>query len=223
MRILIIEDEVRIANNIKDVLSSLHYSVDIALSASEAINYAEVEDYDVIILDWMLPDMDGILVCNKLRAEKIDTPILFLTAKAQIEDKVQGLNAGADDYLTKPFSMDELVARIKALIRRKSDSRSPIINVADITINTNTHEVMRGKRAISLSPKEYLLLEYLVLNKGKALNRMDILSHVWGDEVDAFSNTVDVHIRYLRKKLDDTFSPKVIKTVKGTGYMILDL
>jgi len=221
MRVLVVDDEQRITSNIKDYLVSDGHTVDTAANGEDALVLADINSYDLVILDWMLPDMDGPKICKVLRENKIDSPVLMLTAKSQLEDKVEGLNAGADDYLTKPFEFDELDARIRALLRRKiGGSSTPLIRIADFTLDTNTREVTRGGQKVDLAPREFSLLEYLVLNRGKALGRTDILEHVWGESVDQFSNTVDVHIRYLRKKIDDDFDTKLIKTVKGKGYML---
>lgn len=223
MHILLIEDDIRIATNIMKMLAIAGFTATIARTAHDALLHAETESYDVIILDWMLPDIEGIAVCRMLREQQNMTPIIMLTAKSQLEDKVEGLLTGADDYLTKPFEMEELLARVKALIRRKSGKTlSPVIRVADLTVNANTHEVTRGGTIISLAPREYSLLEYLLLHIGEAIDRLALLHHVWGENTDPFSNTVDVHVRYLRKKIDDPFSKKLIKTVKGKGYMVCD-
>lgn len=221
MHVLIIEDDSVIAKNIQKMLRTEGMTSTISLSGKDGIYRSEVGTYDVIILDWMLPDKSGIEVCETIRSKENRTPIIILTAKSQLEDKITGLNMGADDYLTKPFAMEELIARVKALIRRKSGvTVSPILAIADLSVNTNTHEVKRGKKVILLAPREYALLEYLILNKGKTVTREALLHHVWGEDIDPFSNTVDVHIRYLRKKIDDKFSKKLIKTIKNTGYAI---
>lgn len=222
MRFLIVEDDKRLAKNLAYILKEHGWVCDVAENAEEALFQTEVEEYDLAILDWMLPDEDGVSLCKKLRGKGQDFPILFLTAKSEIEDKVKGLECGADDYLTKPFVTEELSARIKALLRRKSGKPEPLITISDLVINTNMHQVKRGRAEIELAPREYSLLEYLAFNKGKALDRFSILNHVWGEGADEFSNTVDVHIRYLRKKIDEGFAQKLIKTVKGKGYMICD-
>lgn len=221
MRILIVEDDERIGKNIEKMLKRELYAVDLVHNAEDALYQAEIEDYDVIILDRMLPDKEGLEVCSTLRKNKNKSGIIMLTAKVQLEDKIEGLSEGADDYLTKPFAMEELISRVKALIRRKSGiPQTPIISVFDLTMNTNTCEVMRGNKKVNLSPKEYSLLEYLARNCNRVVDRMELMSHVWGEEIDEFSNTVDVHIRYLRRKIDDPFSKKLIKTVKNKGYML---
>lgn len=221
MHVLIIEDDNIIARNIQKMLKTVGITSTISLSGEDGIYQLEIETYDVIVLDWMLPGQQGIEVCKIIRKKDNKTPIIMLTAKSQLENKLEGLDTGADDYLTKPFAMEELIARVKALIRRKSgETLSPILTVSDLSINTNTHEVKRANKIILLAPREYVLLEYLVLNKGKTVSREALLHHVWGEDIDSFSNTVDVHIRYLRKKIDDKFKMKLIKTVKNTGYAI---
>lgn len=223
MRIIIVEDDTRIANNISSYLKSKsNYSTQIAPTFEEAEYLLSTEDYDGIILDWMLPDGDGLELLKLLRSRQITTPILLLTAKSQLEDKITGLEQGADDYLTKPFALEELLARIKTIIRRKDlSSAAPLIVVGDLNIDTNTRLVQLGGKQIDLAPREYELLEYLALKQGIALSRQDLLDHVWGEEVDPFSNTVDVHIRYLRKKLKG--GQHLLRTIKGKGYMLCDL
>src|SRR3989338_8637164 len=196
MRILVVEDDIRIAKNVSKLLEEEGYVIDVCYMGDSALLKVDTEDYDVIILDRMLPDTVGVDIARHIRKEKIITPILFLTAMTQLEDKIEGFESGADDYLTKPFMGEELIVRVKALIRRNSvNIRNPEITIFDLTINTNSHRVVRSDNLIDLSPREYSLLEYLAFNKGKAQSRLDILSHVWGEEIDLFSNTVDVHIR----------------------------
>lgn len=220
MRILVIEDERTIAENIRKYLSKSSITVDIESSYTEGKFQAESESYDVYIIDWMLPDGNGVKLASEIRAMNA-TPILMLTAKSQTDDIIDGLNAGADDYLTKPFSLAELLARINALIRRKNGpSVSPIIKIGDVTIDTNTRRVHVQDTLISLAPREYLLLEYMALHPNIAVDRMELLSHVWGDDIDPLSNTVDVHIRYLRTKLGEPLSKTLIQTIKGKGYML---
>ncbi len=221
MHVLIIEDDPTIAGNIQKMLQIAQITSTISISGEQGMYRLETEKYDVVILDWMLPDMEGIEICKLIREKENKTPIIMLTAKSQLEDKIEGLSTGADDYLTKPFAMEELIARVKALVRRKSgETESPLITVADLIINTNNHEVKRGDQVITLAPREYSLLEYLALNKGKTIDRITLLHHVWGENIDPFSNTIDVHIRYLRKKIDDNFSKKLIVTVKNAGYVL---
>lgn len=221
MRILTIEDDAVIAENLRTLLKKASYSVDVAGSYNEGYRKSVDEPYDLIILDWMLKDYSGVELLSKIRQENIQTPVLLLTAKSDISDKISGFNAGADDYLTKPFSIEELLARVKALLRRKDKPLSGIlIKVEDLTINTNTNEVFRGEQKIDLSPKEFALLHYLALHLGMAIDRITLLSHVWDEQADLFSNTVDVHINYLRKKIDGGSGKKLIRTVKGKGYML---
>lgn len=220
MRILIVEDDIRLADNIATMLKHDSYAVDVANSVLEAEDKINSPDYDLVILDWKLPDGSGLDICKSMRAEGVFTPILMLTANSQSEDKVEGLDAGADDYLTKPFNHQELLARVRALVRRRSTVALPIITILDLKIDTNLKKVTRGSSEIELSPREYALLEYLATNVDKAISRVDLLSHVWDENANMFSNTVDVHIKYLRDKIDKKHSPKLIKTIKGEGYAI---
>jgi DNA-binding response OmpR family regulator len=223
MRILIIEDDKRIRINLEKMLKNANFAVDTSENGRDGLDKARDEEYDAIVLDWRLPDLEGILVCQKLREEKITTPIIMLTAKSELEDKLKGLNTGADDYLTKPFEAKELLARIHAIIRRKGTiNTQPIITIADLKIDTNCCQVWRNGKEITLSPKEYSLLEYLAKYKGKVIDRVELLSHVWDENADLFSNTVDVHIWYLREKIDKDSKLKLIKTVKGKGYAIYE-
>lgn len=223
MHILIIEDDLIIAGNIQKMLETADYTATVVNDAQNGLYQADTESYDAIILDWMLPDSSGIEVCRSLRAKQNSTPVIMLTAKSQLEDKIEGLSTGADDYLTKPFAMEELFARVKALIRRKGGTvPSPMIEIADLILNTNTRQVKRANAPIILAPREYTLLEYLAIHKGEAIDRVTLLHHVWGEDIDPFSNTIDVHIRYLRKKIDDKFSKKLIKTVKNKGYLLCE-
>lgn len=221
MRVLIVEDEQRIADNIKTVLAKQAFVSEIVASGDEAWRLIQSEEYDLIILDWMLPGMNGVEVCRRVRESGIQVPILMLTARSQLDDKIKGLDTGADDYLTKPFAMEELLARVRVLTRRTSAGDAmPVIKIADLSIDTNRQAVTRAGREIDLAPREYALLEYLARHKDHALDRLTILEHVWDENTDQFSNTVDVHIRYLRKKIDDGYAKRLIKTVKGKGYML---
>ncbi len=223
MKVLIVEDEKRIAANIASYFTANNLLCDLVYSGHAALESSEVNKYDLVILDWMLPDLSGIEVCKKLRTHDNKTPILMLTARGELEDKIQGFNAGVDDYLVKPFLMEELLARTKTLIRRTmTNTANPILRIADLVIDTNTATVKRKGTLIELAPKEFALLEYLALNANKVVSRTDILEHVWGDQVDSFSNTVDVHIRYLRLKIDDAHKQKLIKTLKNKGYMLCE-
>lgn len=222
MRVLVVEDEHKIAGAIKKGLQREPYAIDIVHDGVDGYDLASSEQYDVIILDIMLPGMDGLEICKKLRKEKIHTPILLLTAKSQIEDKVTGFNLGADDYLTKPFAFAELLVRIKALTRRPKSSIGTILSVGDLAIDTNNYEVKRAGKKIRLSNKEYLLLEYLVRHKNKVITKDQIINHVWNYDADVLPNSVEVYIKHLRTKIDDPFPGKsLIHTVKGfRGYKI---
>jgi DNA-binding response OmpR family regulator len=224
MRILVVEDEPRLATSLKQGLQEAHYAVDLALTGDDGLLWASMHTYDAIILDVLLPDRDGISICRALRAARNTAPILLLTALGEVDDKVRGLDAGADDYLTKPFAFKELLARLRALLRREtignSAYKSPILQVADLTLDTTTHEVQRSGRHISLTSKEYALLEYLMRNAGQVLSRSMIAEHVWDYEAEHMSNIVDVYIRYLRRKLDEGFEPRLLHTVRGWGYQL---
>jgi len=224
MRILIVEDEHLIANSIKKGLEQERYAVDVSYSGTDGFDMASTEDYDLIILDLMLPEMDGLTICRELRKDKINTPILMLTAKGQIKDKVEGLDVGADDYLTKPFAFEELLARIRALIRRPKNVANPILKIKDPVLNTTSFEVKRNNKVIILSGKEFALLEYLMRNPNKILTKDQIIGHVWDYDADILPNTVEVFIGYLRKKIDRPFNNKspLIHTIRGFGYKIGD-
>lgn len=222
MRILVVEDEHRIANNIKKGLEQERYAVDVAYDGTSGFDLASTEDYDIIILDLMLPGMDGLAVCRELRKQGIHTPILILTAKGQTADKVTGLDAGADDYLTKPFSFTELLARIRAITRRPKNALDSILKVGGLELDTLEFTVKRDGNAITLSNKEFTLLEYLMRNPGKILTKNQIINHVWDYDADILPNTVEVYIRNLRSKIDLPFGDKapLIRTVRGFGYKI---
>lgn len=224
MRILVVEDEHRIANSIKKGLEQERYAVDIAYNGADGFDLASTEDYDVIILDLMLPGMDGLDVCRELRSKKIHTPILILTAKGQIQDKIEGLDCGADDYLTKPFSFKELLARVRALTRRPKNSLQTVLTVDDLQLNTQNFEAKRGKQKIQFSSKEFSFLEYLMRHARQTLTKEQIINHVWDYDADILPNTVEVHIRNLRRKIDIPFRNKkaLIHTVRGFGYKIGD-
>ena len=216
MRILIVEDDEILANTLKEGLTEEGYAVDVAYSGDDGLYMAETMPYDVIILDIMLPEMDGFTILEKLRAKEIDTPVLILTARDSIDDKVKGLDRGADDYITKPFEFSELLARIRALLRRATGKRSPVIKIRDITIDTASHEVYKGDKKISLSSKEYAILLYLATNRGKVITRDELMEHIYDWEKSIESNVIDVYINFLRKKL----SKDLIETVRGAGYII---
>lgn len=217
-----VEDEHKIANSIKKGLELEHYAVDVAYDGLAGYDLASTEDYDVIILDLMLPAMDGITICNKLRAKNIHTPILVLTAKGQLQDKVCGLDSGADDYLTKPFSFEELLARIRALMRRPKDALKTVLQVGNLTLDTAKYVVNREGIDIKLSGKEFALLEYLMRNPQKILTKDQIIQHVWNYDADILPNTVEVYIKKLRSKIDTPFAnaPELINTVRGFGYRL---
>ena len=222
MKILVVEDEHKIANLIKQGLEQEHYVVDVSYEGTSGYDLAISESYDVIILDRLLPGMDGLTICKELRKHGNHTPVLMLTAKKQLEDKVEGLNAGADDYLSKPFAFEELLARIKALSRRPKKTLANIFSVADLTLDTDSYEVKRNKETIALSSKEFALLEYLMRHANKTLKKDQIISHVWNYDTDILPNTVEVFIGYLRNKIDKPFRDKksLIHTVRGFGYKI---
>ncbi len=217
MRILIIEDHETVAANMKTLLEMQHYAVTVVHSGNEGLEIAMTEEVGLIILDINLPGMDGYTVCDLLRKSGKNVPILMLTARGKQEEMIRGLNLGADDYITKPFDLDVLLARVRVLLRRKQVEKSPILTAGQLSIDTITREVMKGKKKVSLAPKEYALLEYLLRNKGIVHDRPSILSHVWGNsDTLMFSQTVDVHIAYLRKKIGKS----TIETVPGVGYRI---
>lgn len=220
MRILVVEDEVKLNELMVKRLKQEHYSVDACHNGLDALDYLACAEYDAVILDIMLPGADGFQVLRTLRSRRDRTPVLFLTARDGIDDRVAGLDAGADDYLVKPFSYAELLARLRALIRRQSGHVSNVISVADLSIDCDARTVQRGGQAISLSSKEFSVLEYLARNSGRVLSRDKIGLHVWNYDYEGGSNVVDVYIRCLRRKLDDGFSPKLIHTVRGAGYVL---
>ena len=222
MRILVVDDEHRIANSIKKGLEIEGHAVDVAYTGTDGYDLASTEDYDLLVLDLMLPEMDGISITKELRKNKNQVPIIMLTAKSQVEDKIKGLDSGADDYLSKPFSFEELLARIRALSRRPKAALSSLIKVADLSLDQNLFEVKRGDKSITLSSKEFSLLEYLIRNSGKILSKDQIIAHVWNYDADILPNTVEVYIRNLRNKIDAPFRNKkaLIQTVRGFGYKI---
>ncbi len=222
MRILIVEDEHRIANTIKKGLEQEHFAVDVAYEGNNGYDLASTEEYDVLILDLMLPGKDGLTICKDLRDNNIHTPILMLTAKGQIQDKVEGLDSGADDYLTKPFSFEELLARIYALSRRPKKLASDVITIDDLTLHTREYTVERSGKQIQLSSKEFSLLEYLMKHARKIVTKDQIISHVWDYDADVLHNTVEVYIKNLRAKIDYPFTKnkQLIHTVRGFGYKI---
>lgn len=220
LRILVVEDEPKLNELIVKKLKSQGYSVDACLNGRDALDYFSCAEYDVVVLDIMLPGISGLEILRTIRGRGDDTPVLFLTAKDSIEDRVNGLDRGADDYLVKPFSFDELTARIRVLIRRKSNNVSNILSIADLTVDCNLRTVTRGDIRIELSAKEFAILEYLIHNQGIVLSRDKISRHIWNYDYEGGSNVVDVYIRYLRRKIDDNFEPKLIHTVRGAGYVL---
>ncbi len=222
MRILVVEDEHRIAQSIQKGLIQERYAVDVAYTGTDGYDYASTEQYDCIILDLMLPGMTGIDICRELRKKQVHTPVLMLTAKGQMQDKIFGLDTGADDYMTKPFSFEELLARVRALVRRPRQMTDTELRVKDLSVNTRTFEVKRAGKTIVLSSKEYALLEYLMQHSGQILTKDQIISHVWNYDSDILLNTVEVYIRNLRRKIDIPFAhlSPLIQTVRGFGYKI---
>jgi heavy metal response regulator len=220
MRVLVIEDEKKVVDFISNGLAEEGYAVDVAHDGDQGYFLATTNEYDAILLDIMLPKMDGFTLCTKMRSEDNHTPILMLTAKDAIKDKVRGLDAGADDYLTKPFAFEELLARIRSLLRKKSLQQKTRFQVDNLVLDTITHIVSRGEREIQLSVKEYALLEYLMRNTGSVVTRTMIAEHVWDINFDTFTNVIDVYISYLRNKIDRGHETKLIHTVRGRGYVL---
>ncbi len=220
MRVLIVEDEKDLANIIKMGLEEEGYIVDIANDGEEGLYMAENYPLDAILLDIMLPVMDGLTLLSTIRKKGIKTPVLLLTARDALMDKIEGLDTGADDYMTKPFEFTELVARLRSLIRRVGDAREAVLRIADMEINTASHEVTRGGEPIKLSAREYALLEYLAYNKGTVVSRTEIVEHIYHEDAEMDSNVVDVYINYLRKKIDKEPWTKLIHTIRGAGYIL---
>jgi len=220
MRILLVEDEPRMANVIAKGLREQAYAVDIAEDGDAALYQASINDYDLVILDVLIPHRDGFEVCRELRARGDTTPILMLTARAAVDDRITGFDAGADDYLTKPFSFRELVARVRALLRRDAQLRPDIYQLEDLIVDSGSHRVSRAARAIELTAKEYALLEYLVRRAGQLVSRSEIAAHVWDDAFDPFSNSIEVYMNRLRKKIDEDHSIKLLHTRRGEGYIL---
>lgn len=220
MRFLIVEDEPRVARFITKGLREQGYAVDLAGDGEDALYKVSINGYDLIVLDVMLPGKNGFLVCQDLRAAGIKVPILMLTARDAVEDRIEGLDSGADDYLIKPFDFNELLARLRALLRRTKDLRPAMLKIADLTLNTADHTVSRAGKNISLTAKEYSLLEFFILRKGKIVSRDEIAEHVWDENFDPFSNVIDVYVRRLRKKIDDDFDQPLIHTRRGEGYIL---
>jgi len=220
VRILIVEDEKKVAGFIKKGLEEETYAVDVAYDGEEGFHLAAMNEYDMIILDWMLPKMDGLEVLSRLRDKKVSTPILLLTAKDEVDDKVTGLNRGADDYLTKPFAFSELLARIRSLLRRGQAETQTELKVGDLLLDMVSHKVSRDGEEIELTGKEYSLLEYFMRNEGKVLTRTMIAEHVWDYNFDTFTNVIDVYVNHLRKKIDKKYPAKLLHTLRGVGYVM---
>lgn len=219
MRVLVVEDEQKINRTVCQALREESYAVDAAFDGEEAEELTDVNEYDLIILDIMLPKKDGLQVCSDIRHRGDPTPILLLTAKDGFEDRVQGLDSGADDYLVKPFHMGELMARVRALLRRDSLAKSTRLSVGDLALDTSSHRVVRGDSPIELTSKEYAMLEYFMRHPDQVLTRTMISEHVWDDDFDSFSNIIDVYVRRLRRKIDDQSSTKLLHTIRGSGYL----
>lgn len=221
MRILVAEDNTKLAKLLKKGLEDESYAVDVYLDGEEAYSVADGEEYDLLILDRMLPGMDGVTICKKLRSREVQTPILFLTAKDAVLDKVDGLDAGADDYLVKPFAFEELLARVRSLLRKDKD-RNPILSYDTLTIDPAKKEVKRALRDVSLTAREYSLLEYLIRSPEHTLSQSGIIDHVWDQDYDGVSNIVQTYIKQLRQKVDRAFPDEkpLIKTIRGLGYKL---
>ena len=220
MRVLLVEDEKKVASFIKKGLEEHGYAVDLATDGKIGLAMALDQVHDLVILDINLPEIDGLSVLQQIREQQMATPVLLLTIRATIEDKVIGLDTGADDYLSKPFSFEELLARVRALLRRGSDSKTPVLKVADLSLDPATRQVFRGGNRIELTSKEFAILEYFMRNAGRVLTRSMIINHAWDYDYEAETNMVDVYINYLRKKMDAAYQPKLLHTIRGTGYVM---
>jgi DNA-binding response OmpR family regulator len=220
MKILIVEDEKKVASFLKKGLEQEYYTVDVASDGKEGLSQAFANEYDLLILDIMLPLLDGISLLKELRKEKIETPVLMLTAKDTISDKVDGLDSGADDYLAKPFAFEELLARVRALFRRNEKSKTLTLSANDLSVDTLNHRVTRAGKEINLTPKEYSILEYLLRNKNRVISRIRLTEHVYEYQFDPNTNVIDVYINKLRNKIDKDYSHQLLHTLRGVGYMI---
>lgn len=220
MRILIAEDEPDLRSVIAKTLEKNHYSVDACPDGREALDFLEMAEYDAVVLDIMMPKTDGLTVLKTIRRQGKHTPVILLTARDSIQDRVTGLDAGADDYLVKPFAMDELLARLRVVLRREAASQDNCYRIANLTVDSNRRAVYRDDLEITLSSKEFSILEYMIRNKGIVLSRDKIEQHIWNYDYAGGSNVVDVYIRYLRKKIDENFEPKLIHTIRGAGYVL---
>jgi DNA-binding response OmpR family regulator len=222
MKLLLVEDEKKVASFIKKGLEEEFHNVDIAHNGNEGSAMALQKEYDLIILDIMLPYKDGITVTKELRAQKISTPILLLTAKDKVQDKVEGLDAGADDYLTKPFDFEELIARVRALLRRTENEKTLILKIKNLSLDTQSHKLKIGNDIIDLTPKEYAILEFLMRNKNKVVSRTKLTQHVYEYNFDPDTNVIDVYINKLRSKIESDSGKEIIQTVRGVGYIVKD-
>jgi heavy metal response regulator len=220
MRLLVVEDEKKTASFVRKALQAEGFAVDVCHNGDDALSAAQVTPFDGIVLDIMLPGRDGLGVLKQLRARKNSTPVLLLSARGEVNERVEGLNAGADDYLPKPFELSELVARVRALTRRGGENKSTILRVADLTLDTTTHQAQRGDKKIELTAREYRLLEFLMRSTGRLCGRMMILEKVWDYNFDPGTNLVDVYVRRLREKIDAEFETKLLQTVRGSGYVL---
>jgi len=220
--ILVIDDDARIVSLLRRALSYEGYTVRTALTATAGLASARDEPPNLVVLDLMLPDLDGFSLCRQLRADEHSMPVLMLTARDAIEDRVAGLDSGADDYLVKPFDPRELLARVRALLRREPVRRDPVLRIADIELDTATHEVRRGRRAIELTTREYAILELFVRNANRVLSRDEIAQHIWAFDFTVMSNVIDVYVGNLRRKLGDDADPRLLRTVRGSGYLLRD-
>jgi heavy metal response regulator len=220
MRILVVEDEKKVASFIKRGLEAARYSVDVEHDGEAGLKRFLEGEYDLVVLDVMLPRLDGLSLMKEMRQQRVNVPVLLLTARVTVADKVMGLDLGADDYLTKPFAFEELLARVRALLRRGASAAPAVLAIADLRLDPATREVTRGNRQIELTPKEYALLEFLLRRRDQVLSRAVIAQHVWGVHYDTFTNVIDVYVNYLRKKLDSGFKPKLIHSVRGVGYVL---
>ena len=220
MRVLVLEDETKVGCFIQRALEEESYAVDLCEDGAKGLEMALATDYDLLVVDVMLPGMSGLVVLKNIRRERIQTPVLILSAQSQIDQRVKGLDAGADDYLTKPFAIDELLARVRALLRRGATESPGVLQVDDLMLNPATREVTRGGQRIELTLKEYALLEYLMRHAGRVLTRPMISEHVWNQDFDTFTNVIDVYVNYLRNKIDRGRTKKLIHTIRGSGYML---
>lgn len=220
MRILLVEDDARVASFIRRGLREEHYTVDLAKDGEQALFLAQTGEYDLILLDLLLPKRSGLEVLPALRAERVTAPVLILTAKDEPQDKVAGLDAGADDYLTKPFAFDELLARVRALLRRRGDMVPTVLRAGDLELDTLRHRVTRKSQVLTLTSREYALLEFLLRHPNEIVTRTMLAEHVWEHDFDPLSNVIDVHVARLRRKVDEEFSPKLLQTIRGRGYML---